>query len=454
MEEQNAVEPVTTDVVAAEAEATDVAQVEVEVEATDVAQVEVEVEVAPEEAPDSETASEKVSAAVEEPSVSTEKEDSSNDKNNENETEIVVKVDMDVVPETEVEAEKEPQKVENNLEAATIAEPKPKEAQGTNGEVLGKLNNQMRSAPQMTSNSSQKTLTKKRSRRTRMAAQTAMRVAGTLLGVVVKPVTIIRRKFYPINNNVKDNTPTVTVKPQSGHGDVEQLHTGMVDLWEQNIFDTITLSDLPRLIDRVTVQNGRKDILVDPWAYEFSSRKKTAVYIGNVTKTIAEVLEDDDDAENVVDTVDSLLDELPDDTESDLVSFCTSLVEAVGEDSRAAKIFQCFNQAVIAKCSLVLRQVILGKHFTKDVRGPNGWRILITVGDYVQVRHTRREQSLTQGDNHWEFEWEVSLTFDREMKELTNTRLLITKLELSDTMDKALEEEIASMMQNGSLMVS
>jgi len=52
---------------------------------------------------------------------------------------------------------------------------------------------------------------------------------------------------------------------------------------------------------------------------------------------------------------------------------------------------------------------------TKDVRGPEGWRVHINMFEQgeeamVQLTHTRREQSVTES---FFVEWTVSATFDR-----------------------------------------
>lgn len=68
---------------------------------------------------------------------------------------------------------------------------------------------------------------------------------------------------------------------------------------------------------------------------------------------------------------------------------------------------------------------------TKDIKSEDGWQVLITLADFIQVKHARREQSIDErGDvkNHWEFDWDVTMTFDNEMSELNDSRLTITKV--------------------------
>ncbi len=55
-----------------------------------------------------------------------------------------------------------------------------------------------------------------------------------------------------------------------------------------------------------------------------------------------------------------------------------------------------------------------------------------------QVIHRRREQSLDEfGDssNHFEFEWEVFISFDRQMEQLRSATVRINRLDTVETID-------------------
>mmetsp|Transcript_10354 Transcript_10354/g.11889 ORF Transcript_10354/g.11889 Transcript_10354/m.11889 type:complete len:363 (-) Transcript_10354:168-1256(-) len=261
-------------------------------------------------------------------------------------------------------------------------------------------------------------------------------------------VSGIRNRFFSVPDSSSHHESSEDVQE-----DVESLQDEMVSLWQKNIYDTITLSDLPRLIDRVTLLDGKGKALLDPEDHEFGTRFQTAEYISKVAQTILHELEEPDDAQRISAEIDDLLASLDEDTDSDLVGYSKKLVEIVGEESKVAKIFQCFNQAVIAKCFFILRKMVLYKHLTKDVRERRGWQIKVTLANFVQVRHCRWEQSLEKGDNHWEFEWQISLTFNRKMDDISSSRLLIKQLELSETMDPDLADEISEMLHHGDLIV-
>mmetsp|Transcript_16986 Transcript_16986/g.19219 ORF Transcript_16986/g.19219 Transcript_16986/m.19219 type:complete len:391 (+) Transcript_16986:206-1378(+) len=290
--------------------------------------------------------------------------------------------------------------------------------------------------------------------------QSLIKFADAIANVVGAPVRIVRKRFHSRVEHFRERfyTSDNDELQQDMNKDDEALPdvlTTMTEMWTKNVFDTAAIKDVPRLIDRVCVKTGKDEILLQASDHDFSTRKKVAIYIGKVTKAIAENLEEEEDADAVAEAVDALLSEMSDDSESDQTDFVEKLFTAIGEDSRTVKVFKCIHQSVIAQAIFVISKGILGnKHFFKDVRGPEGWRIMITLDDYVQVCHTRREQSIFSGDNHWEFEWEVILSFDKAMKEMTGARLLITDLELSDTMDELMASELSNLMQNGNLFIS
>mmetsp|Transcript_2097 Transcript_2097/g.3267 ORF Transcript_2097/g.3267 Transcript_2097/m.3267 type:complete len:88 (+) Transcript_2097:638-901(+) len=57
-----------------------------------------------------------------------------------------------------------------------------------------------------------------------------------------------------------------------------------------------------------------------------------------------------------------------------------------------------------------------------------------------QLIHHRTEQSLDEfGDrrNHFEFEWEIVISFDKQLEQLRSATLRIVRLTTADTMDPA-----------------
>lgn len=87
----------------------------------------------------------------------------------------------------------------------------------------------------------------------------------------------------------------------------------------------------------------------------------------------------------------------------------------------------------------ILKQDVCKNIMTKDVRTPEGWRIFIRLGDVVQVIHRRVEQSIDEfGDtkNHFEFEWEVLICFDRNLEQLRSATVRINRLTTVETIEE------------------
>lgn len=127
-------------------------------------------------------------------------------------------------------------------------------------------------------------------------------------------------------------------------------------------------------------------------------------------------------------------------------------ISLLGEekDSRTIRVLKTINQDLVAHCTCELKEHITSRFMTKDVRTPEGWRIVIQLpkeeaGAGIQVVHTRREQSIDLGGdvrNHWEFEWELKLLLDSGAGEMKQAQLRVTDLFLSETIDPKLESQI------------
>lgn len=89
---------------------------------------------------------------------------------------------------------------------------------------------------------------------------------------------------------------------------------------------------------------------------------------------------------------------------------------------------------------------------SKDVRTANGWLIDIDIYENVRVKHMRREQSLDLwGDatNHFEFEYEISATLDRDLTTVHTTWLRVNDVKLAETMDPVRRQELVAALGSG-----
>ena len=117
------------------------------------------------------------------------------------------------------------------------------------------------------------------------------------------------------------------------------------------------------------------------------------------------------------------------------------------------KILKLINQSIVLCGMQELKEGLLKGIMTKDVRTSDGWRIVISINDdIIQVSHIRREQSLDEfGDrsNHFEFEWELRMTFDKHMIAMNATRLRIDSLDISQVENPDKRSELQKLLIDG-----
>ncbi|KAJ1343825.1 hypothetical protein BSLG_001636 [Batrachochytrium salamandrivorans] len=93
------------------------------------------------------------------------------------------------------------------------------------------------------------------------------------------------------------------------------------------------------------------------------------------------------------------------------------LIESVlTQQSRTARLVRAINQSVVITGTWYLHQNLLAPAGVqvKDVRGAEGWRVLLDFhkDKAMYVTHVRREQSLPSSTDAFELEWSIHLSFD------------------------------------------
>lgn len=275
-----------------------------------------------------------------------------------------------------------------------------------------------------------------------------------LIHGIIHGVNVIR-KMFPKPTFVRGRAPSLEEPADDTYNlkdfeDVDLLaHT--IGVWSKDV--ATPSKDIPRLVNRVTVKKGGV-VVLSPELQDSVNRTSTAEQIVALVKVLSEHLESEEDAEAAGAKAEALLTDVSD--EADLSHFTENVLETIGVESKCCKVLKCISQSIISQARIVLQQAVLHNLMTKDVRSQDGWTVEITLADYVQVRHKKRGQSMEltgNHDNHWEYTWEYALSFDKELREMTDVRLRITNLELSDSMDDNLAKKLTDIMQGGNLMI-
>lgn len=271
-------------------------------------------------------------------------------------------------------------------------------------------------------------------------------------------IRIIKKRFKP-----REDKPSTSFEKSGTIPAVQPpLYPQLRDSWLAVKSDSLA-KDIHRLIYRITVKtSGINNILSKP----VPQGERHGIY--NQAKAVCDLIIllskrmlPKEEADEIVKLCTENLTTVSEKT--DLLTFNRELFNEMGEDHKVVKVLKCIHQSMVLKPYGILRTMIIKNKLTKDVRGDEGWQIEITVAHegFIQVIHKRKEQSFdvatkNQRDakqNHWEYKWEVSMTFDKEMKDMTQSRLSVTDLVLNVGMDPLLEKELKEMMQDGNLIV-
>ena len=152
-------------------------------------------------------------------------------------------------------------------------------------------------------------------------------------------------------------------------------------------------------------------------------------------------------------------DKLLKDCENDPKSFTVEKVVEIigGDESKEARVLRCLDQAIAISGHLHIKDKVC-PFLTKDVSSADGWKVLVTLekDGFVQVCHTRREESIDLSPSKtdfWEIEYQVYMTFDELMEQVTPTKLLVTGFKVGDNINEDLAKYLTQRFNNGKLLV-
>jgi hypothetical protein len=89
----------------------------------------------------------------------------------------------------------------------------------------------------------------------------------------------------------------------------------------------------------------------------------------------------------------------------------------------------------------------------KDVRTEDGWQIRIWLGDAVYITHVRWEQSFAGPPDQYLVQWELQLSFDKQMKDLRAVWIRIKDIKFCDNITPALKDKVSNIAQGAGYIV-
>lgn len=228
----------------------------------------------------------------------------------------------------------------------------------------------------------------------------------------------------------------------------EQFLGKMRESWQRHYEESAFLKDLPRLAKRV-VLHTRAGESRGPVAAEAS--KVEAVV--QVVEMVSEELGVERDA---VREIRQQLDSGYLDGELSEEHSVAHIFQSLEADGGIIKALKFVNQGVVLYAMSVLREEVFRDVMTKDVRTPEGWQIVLRIGDFIQIDHVRTEQSLDAfGDdtNHFEVQWVVTCTFDNALEQLTACSIRILRFYPAPTMETECLHNLQSKFIEGLIIV-
>lgn len=81
--------------------------------------------------------------------------------------------------------------------------------------------------------------------------------------------------------------------------------------------------------------------------------------------------------------------------------------------------------------------------FTKDVRTPDGWQILINISDTAtEITHIRKEVSIKTGVDFFQFMWELKITLSPDFSQISHIDVCAKNLEMHPDFNQELKERL------------
>lgn len=119
----------------------------------------------------------------------------------------------------------------------------------------------------------------------------------------------------------------------------------------------------------------------------------------------------------------------------------------IGEDASLVRVLKACNQSIIAPTIIELKLVVCPTLPFKDA---GGWKINIQIfSDKLTVSHKKRQTQLnSKPEEQFEFEWETTMIFSKDMQTLEDITFHIIDLKFGNETTKEKQEELTELFKN------
>ncbi|EAL63939.1 hypothetical protein DDB_G0287025 [Dictyostelium discoideum AX4] len=189
---------------------------------------------------------------------------------------------------------------------------------------------------------------------------------------------------------------------------------------------------------------------VEPLESQETNENKVWKTVKSVIFKLSELYENEETQNKIKSTFNS--EKAPSDYQLSLPQLFNECMEE--KTSKVIKILKLIHQNIIyIGCyELKINVPYLMVNLTKDVRGPEGWRINVFKGkDITTVIHTRREEAM---DKKFYFEWQLHITLSgKDLDEISFASLKIIDLVFDPSASLQFKQEVSRSLCNGNLFV-
>eukprot|EP01127_Copromyxa_protea_P001815 TRINITY_DN11725_c0_g1_i1.p1 TRINITY_DN11725_c0_g1~~TRINITY_DN11725_c0_g1_i1.p1 ORF type:complete len:337 (+),score=35.43 TRINITY_DN11725_c0_g1_i1:220-1230(+) len=221
---------------------------------------------------------------------------------------------------------------------------------------------------------------------------------------------------------------------------MSDIVTTILQIWEKPIEQLPVFGDLPRLAARVFTNDLRDldNIISVPSLLSVYPDEKDVTC--HMIISIAKLL----DTPAVVKNFQEVLDRTKQ-TAKDGKMWIQEVYEAAGTNTKTFRLFKLIHQGVIMSLASQIKVVMLAntQAFTKDVRTPDGWVIVVKITrEYIHVSHRRKESSMLPGTSHFEFQWKIGITLDTNLTKVLHISTSTKNFEPNPNMNPQFAEKL------------
>lgn len=225
--------------------------------------------------------------------------------------------------------------------------------------------------------------------------------------------------------------------------DDSSFHENILEAWAGA--ECMIIKDLPRLAKRTTIYVSGVPV------FNGSEQGQCWSAVVAVIELLMEQFDPDKHADN---TDFFAAQKLLDPNENILAT--ESLLKELNPGDEVRAILRACAQTLVYQPSYEIIKRLFDEEPLKDVRTVDGWNVDIRILDEtVQVVHRKKQQKCVREDDpdHLTVQWELIMTFERDMVRMTSATLQLVNLNLHENMEKQKVNHYNAKLCGGNLRV-